>query len=485
MKQFVEICSNLKEAVYNLCGINVTKPVDMTVGAYLLNDTHKHTERVYVNTTATLSGTLQTIITGTNVSFNFASIVAINWASPSSYAVEFGNGYTDLGGNPTFNFVNEPDGRYTLKVYRLFRFTDNDKYFLIAEIEIDKVGSLLTVASTNPVTINRSITYTSSEGLQSYCNGIPVGSILPISPKLDPENEWLGQTDANNSSLNNHTETLCDVVTATFGGTLNGTIAGTVYTLNAGAVTLANDTLINYFVDWGNGITDIGLIFTYDFVNQPSSKYEPKLYGITTSGQIIFISAIEINWNGTTLSNITTFPVSISRTYQRVIGKAFQNYIGSVPNGLPYTSLGTYTPTGTLTPNCPEFRNDFLGVADATNGTNGAPIVTSLENSSANRITGAQALGTTIITNPAFIGSREVIVYNQYNTTVQFQYTTTVNGVLHTVNIPRGGTFEKTLKRDDYTNEGTYTSGRIVFGFAAGTIGTATSPNELNINWTT
>ncbi|HRU02058.1 MAG TPA: hypothetical protein P5239_10190, partial [Victivallales bacterium] len=79
----------------------------------------------------------------------------------------------------------------------------------------------------------------------------------------------------------------------------------------------------------------------------------------------------------------------------------------------------------------------------------------------------------------------EVIVYNQYNTTVQFQYTTTVNGVLHTVNISRGGTFEKTLKRDDYTNEGTYTSGRIVFGFAAGTIGTATSPNELNINWTT
>ena len=200
MKQFVEICSNLKEAVYNLCGINVTKPVDMTVGAYLLNDTHKHTERVYVNTTATLSGTLQTIITGTNVSFNFASIVAINWTSPSSYAVEFGNGYTDLGGNPTFNFVNETDGRYTLKVYRLFRFADNDKYFLIAEIEIDKVGSLLTVASTNPVAINRSITYTSSEGLQSYCNGIPVGSILPINPKLQPKNEWLGQTDANNSS---------------------------------------------------------------------------------------------------------------------------------------------------------------------------------------------------------------------------------------------------------------------------------------------
>ncbi len=168
-----------------------------------------------------------------------------------------------------------------------------------------------------------------------------------------------------------HTEVLCDVVNATFSGTLNPTIAGTTYSINTGTITLTNDLLINYLVDWGNGFTDIGLVLSYDFVNQPPSKYEPKLYGITDTGQIIFITAIEINWNGTTLTNITSFPITINRQYRRISGRAFQNFNGSTPIGTPYTNGGTYSPVGTLTPTCPEFRNDYLGIADVTNNITG------------------------------------------------------------------------------------------------------------------
>ena len=107
------------------------------------------------------------------------------------------------------------------------------------------------------------------------------------------------------------------------------------------------------------------------------------------------------------------------------------------------------------------------------------------ENGSQNRITGAQVLNATINTNPTFTGARDVTVYNQYNTTIAFEYTTTINGTFHRVNIPRGGTWSNTLKRDDYTNEGTYVAGRVVFAYLAGTAGTVATPNEVNVDWTT
>ena len=103
-----------------------------------------------------------------------------------------------------------------------------------------------------------------------------------------------------------------------------------------------------------------------------------------------------------------------------------------------------------------------------------------LEDSSTNRITAATALN--IITNasPNFTGARDVTVYNSKNATIAFEYTTTMNNVYHRINVPANATWSNTLKLDDYTDEGTYTTGRIITAYGA-----VTAVGEININWTT
>jgi hypothetical protein len=107
-------------------------------------------------------------------------------------------------------------------------------------------------------------------------------------------------------------------------------------------------------------------------------------------------------------------------------------------------------------------------------------ILTTAENGSQNRITAALALNSVTVANPTFTGARDVTVYNSKNVTVAFEYTTTINGIMHRQNIPANGTWSNTLKRDAYTNEGTYVSGQIVAAYGA-----ATAAGEININWTT
>ena len=107
-------------------------------------------------------------------------------------------------------------------------------------------------------------------------------------------------------------------------------------------------------------------------------------------------------------------------------------------------------------------------------------ILTTAENGSQNRITAALALNSVTVANPTFTGARDVTVYNSKNVTVAFEYTTTINGIMHRQNIPANGTWSNTLKRDAYTNEGTYVNGQIVAAYGA-----ATAAGEININWTT
>ena len=109
-----------------------------------------------------------------------------------------------------------------------------------------------------------------------------------------------------------------------------------------------------------------------------------------------------------------------------------------------------------------------------------AVVANVLENASQNRITGVLALNSITAVNPTFTGARDVTVYNTKNVTVAFEYTTTVNGTMHRQNIPANSTWSNTLKRDDYSNEGTYVSAQIVAVYSA-----TTAAGEININWTT
>lgn len=149
------------------------KPVDEITATYLLNQENKHTERLYDNVTATLTGTIGLLITGTDVAIDFSWIVATNrvWAN---YILEAGTWFSDVGWNPTRDYINEPDGNYEVKIYRTFVYPEGRRDYLISAIEVIKTGSTLTVQWTNPVALNRSITYTTKEVLQDYCNNLPV-----------------------------------------------------------------------------------------------------------------------------------------------------------------------------------------------------------------------------------------------------------------------------------------------------------------------
>jgi hypothetical protein len=59
----------------------------------------KQIVRMYDNVTASLSGTTQANVAGTNVTFNFAGITATNWPSVT-YLIDFGTGFTDYGIGP-------------------------------------------------------------------------------------------------------------------------------------------------------------------------------------------------------------------------------------------------------------------------------------------------------------------------------------------------------------------------------------------------
>jgi len=181
------------------------------VGVYDLNKDYKHTERVYDNVTATLGGTITTITAGTNVLFNFTNVIATNWVG-ANYLIDFGNGFTDIGGNPSFDYVNEPDGDYEIKVYRMFVYPEGARFYLIGGVEVSLVSGSITVSSTNPAPVNRSITYTQKEVFQDYCGQTPVGSpyladgsVASIAGTLSTTyreeiSEWQGVTDANNTS---------------------------------------------------------------------------------------------------------------------------------------------------------------------------------------------------------------------------------------------------------------------------------------------
>jgi len=321
---------------------------------------------------------------------------------------------------------------------------------------------------------------------QGYCTVTPTTTNVNV-----PQCNGTTSVQAVNSQvaayiMNTHhytTETVYDTVNVSIGGTITPTItAPSTLNIPTVSVTNANDTLLGYLVDYGNGFTDIifaGATSTYDFVNQPISKYEVKIFGIYQSGNIILLSGIEYNFNGTTLTQLTASPVSINRSFPRLVGTAKQRFCDNTPVGSAFTPSGVYSIIGTLGFTQPIIRDEKFEGADSTLSnllTN--PIAA--ENASTDRITAAQALNTTTVTNPTFVGARDVTVYNSKNVTVAFEYTTSINGTFHRVNIPANGTWSNTLKRDDYTNEGVYTGGRIITAYTA-----TTAPGEININWTT
>ena len=280
-----------------------------------------------------------------------------------------------------------------------------------------------------------------------------------------------------------------DNANAVISGVVGSSIAGSVITIQTVGLGISNDTLLGYLIDWQTGHTDIilsGASSSFDFVSQPNatglSKYEVKIYAITSSGNIILLFGIEYTWNGTTISQVTSNPINVNRSYTVTVGRALRSFCDNSPFGSAFTPNGTvYSLVGSFSVEPALIRDERFSSTDITlAGSTTVTVVTPAEEGSQNRLTGAIANAVTTVTSPSVVGTRDVTVYNSKNVTVAFEYTSSVNGTFKRVNIPANGTWSNTLKRDEYTNEGVYTAGRIVTAYGA-----AGAAGEININWTT
>ena len=251
--------------------------------------------------------------------------------------------------------------------------------------------------------------------------------------------------------------------------------------------------IVEALVDWGDGLYD-----SFKAVNMvtpmvhtptpglPTGSYEGRIYLRTIDGQ--WFLHTDFTWDYNQVTNaVGTMSAQGNGilSYRRV--RNIVQVRDVVTNTITYTiDDGTATTIGAgnqfyIDCKIPSSTNN-VDTPFLSNGISYAETTTvvTLENGNQNRIVGVITNGSTTAVNPSFVGARDVTVYNSKNITIAFEYTTTINGILHRVNIPSNSTWSNTLKRDDYTNEGTYVAGNIVAAYGA-----TTAAGEVNINWTT
>ena len=146
---------------------------------------------------------------------------------------------------------------------------------------------------------------------------------------------------------------VCDVLTAVIGGTIPYTFA-TPYNaaVDYSTVTVANDTVVLYWTDFGDGYSDVGP--SPDHTYEADGHYEIKSYVVTASGNKLLIAAKEINVVAGVVTLTGPNPHAPNRTYKISVGSAMQEYSGATPVGAPINPDGSVYPiVGDFEWNCP------------------------------------------------------------------------------------------------------------------------------------
>ena len=379
---FVNQCTATQMVnVPNCDGTTTNKTVDDVTGAYLLNQKNLHTAIVYDNITSTAVGDITTTLTGTTVGFTF-NIAYTNWGGPGNvYTVDFGNGVTHTGSVPSFDYVNEPDGEYRIKIFS--RYEDGGRYKSIhlgTTIVIVKTGNTLTMVTVNPMVVNRSIQRTLATAQRDYCGTVPQGGAytqdgtayttvgaLALS-RLEVADEWLGMSDVDNTVSTTDFELVpvCDVGTATIND------VGVTVTETSGIVTVAfvvpssvtNDTLHSVHVDWADGTVNYIYSDTgagqgvHDFTKYPDGTYEIQCWLRMFSGKeysfkndITVVGGVITAFEGTQTYAVLSYPVKLGKAYKKITNAGYTIV----------DSNGTlYTPLGTIQDECPTYISPYV-----------------------------------------------------------------------------------------------------------------------------
>lgn len=146
---------------------------------------------------------------------------------------------------------------------------------------------------------------------------------------------------------------VCDVLTATVGGTIPYTLTtNDVAIAYTPSVVLTGDTALFYWTDFGDGYNDVGNAPSHTYTADGS--YEIKSYVVTSSGNKILLAAKEIVITAGVVTIATANPQTVNRVYKVSVGSAMQEYSGTTPVGTPVNPDGSaYTVQGTLAWSCP------------------------------------------------------------------------------------------------------------------------------------
>jgi hypothetical protein len=167
-------CTAVKStiAVPICAGTTEDKEVDSIVAAYILNQENKHTEKIYDVLTAVFGGTIAyTYNAPLEVVLSYSAVTLAN-DTLRYYWTDFGDGYNDVGGNPSHTY--NADGSYEIKSYAVT--ASGNKVLLIAK-EVNIFGGVISYAPTalpQPVSANYQLLVNSA--FQDYCGSSLVGS---------------------------------------------------------------------------------------------------------------------------------------------------------------------------------------------------------------------------------------------------------------------------------------------------------------------
>lgn len=159
-------------SVPNCDGTNTIQSVDQVTGTYILNQENKHTEKIYDVLTAVFGGTIAyTYNAPLEVVLSYSAVTIAN-DTVSFYWTDFGDGYNDVGSNPSHAY--NADGSYEIKSYGIT--LSGNKILLMAK-EVNIFNGVISYAPTNlpqPVSATYQVLVTSA--FQDYCGSLLVGS---------------------------------------------------------------------------------------------------------------------------------------------------------------------------------------------------------------------------------------------------------------------------------------------------------------------
>lgn len=160
---------------------------------------------------------------------------------------------------------------------------------------------------------------------------------------------------------------VCDTVTATITGNVVPNFATPNLSVNTAGLTITNDTIINFVVDWGFKLESSPTV-SLDLIaySIPEGQYELRVFAQTQSGNRLLIASNNYTWDGTTVTGLAT--QTANRSYIVSVAQVLSNWEDASFVNITNVDGSAYTPVGLITRTCPEVVDEFMSSGGGVGG---------------------------------------------------------------------------------------------------------------------